>query len=98
MSEKHVEDYWNVDGDRELSDAWTGGAAQVQCQVLGQTFVCFSSLQTLMNDGKYVFMVRSPFTTKLWVSTPKDQGCHHEVWLHLASVDHHGDNEPRERH
>ena len=24
MSEKHVEDYWNVDGDRELSDAWTG--------------------------------------------------------------------------
>ena len=63
----------------------------------GQTFVCFSSLQTLMNDGKYVFMVRSPFTTKLWVSTPKDQGCHHEVWLHLASVDHHGDNEPRER-
>ena len=25
MSEKHVEDYWNVDGDRELSDAWTGG-------------------------------------------------------------------------
>ena len=24
MSEKHVEDYWNVDGDRELSDTWTG--------------------------------------------------------------------------
>ena len=24
MSEKHVEDYWNVDGDRDLSDAWTG--------------------------------------------------------------------------
>ena len=23
MSEKHIEDYWNVDGDRELSDAWT---------------------------------------------------------------------------
>ena len=23
MSEKHVEDYWNVDGDRELSDTWT---------------------------------------------------------------------------
>ena len=24
MSAKHTEDYWNVDGDRELSDAWTG--------------------------------------------------------------------------
>ena len=24
MSEKHIEDYWNVDVDRELSDAWTG--------------------------------------------------------------------------
>ena len=22
--EKHIEDYWNVDEDRELSDAWTG--------------------------------------------------------------------------
>ena len=24
MSEKNIDDYWNVDGDRELSDAWTG--------------------------------------------------------------------------
>ena len=24
MSEKHIDVYWNVDGDRELSDAWTG--------------------------------------------------------------------------
>ena len=24
MMEKHVGDYWNVDGERELSDAWTG--------------------------------------------------------------------------
>ena len=23
MLEKHIEDYWNVDGDRELSDTWT---------------------------------------------------------------------------
>ena len=23
MSEKHIEDYWNVDGEKELSDAWT---------------------------------------------------------------------------
>ena len=23
MSEKRIEDYWNVDGERELSDAWT---------------------------------------------------------------------------
>ena len=24
MMEKHIDDYWNVDGERELSDAWTG--------------------------------------------------------------------------
>ena len=24
LLEKHIDDYWNVDGDRELSDAWTG--------------------------------------------------------------------------
>ena len=24
MSEKRMVDYWNVDGERELSDAWTG--------------------------------------------------------------------------
>ena len=24
MLEKHIEDYWNVNGERELSDAWTG--------------------------------------------------------------------------
>ena len=24
LPEKHVDDYWNVDGERELSDAWTG--------------------------------------------------------------------------
>ena len=24
MLEKNIDDYWNVDGDRELSDAWTG--------------------------------------------------------------------------
>ena len=24
MSEEHIDDYWNVDGERELSDAWTG--------------------------------------------------------------------------
>ena len=24
MSEKHIADYWNVDGEREVSDAWTG--------------------------------------------------------------------------
>ena len=22
--EKHIDDYWNVDGERGLSDAWTG--------------------------------------------------------------------------
>ena len=24
MMEKHIDDYWNVDGERESSDAWTG--------------------------------------------------------------------------
>ena len=24
MSKKHIEDYWNGDGERQLSDAWTG--------------------------------------------------------------------------
>ena len=24
MLEKHIDDYWNVDGDREVSDSWTG--------------------------------------------------------------------------
>ena len=29
---------------------------------------------------------------------PKDQRCHHEVWLHLAYVSQHGDYEPQEGH
>ena len=24
LLEKHIDDFWNVDGERELSDAWTG--------------------------------------------------------------------------
>ena len=24
LLEKHIEDYWHVDGERKLSDAWTG--------------------------------------------------------------------------
>ena len=24
LFEKHIDDQWNVDGERELSDAWTG--------------------------------------------------------------------------
>ena len=24
LLEKHIDDYWNVGGERELSDAWTG--------------------------------------------------------------------------
>ena len=24
LLEKQIEDYWNVDGEKELSDAWTG--------------------------------------------------------------------------
>ena len=29
MPEKHIKYYWNVDGDRELSDAWTGFAGLI---------------------------------------------------------------------
>ena len=29
---------------------------------------------------------------------PKDRSCHHEVWLHLAFVNHHGGYEQRDRH
>ena len=29
---------------------------------------------------------------------PKDQSCHHDVWLHSVFVNHHGDYEPREKH
>ena len=28
---------------------------------------------------------------------PKFESCHHEVWLHLAFVTHHGEYESRER-
>ena len=30
MFEKQIEDYWNVDGEKELSDAWTGFTGFVQ--------------------------------------------------------------------
>ena len=49
-----------------------------------------------MGDGKYVSMVHSPCSTL--GLRPKDQSCHHEVWLHLAFVNQHGVYEPRERH
>ena len=45
--------------------------AQGQCQVLGQTFAGFSSLQTPMNTGKYVSMEPFPFSTKLWAFVPR---------------------------
>ena len=24
MQESHIDDYWNIDGSRDLSDSWTG--------------------------------------------------------------------------
>ena len=71
--------------------------AQEQCQVIGETFAGFSSFRTLLKDGKYVSMVHSFIHDTLGLRR-KDQSCHHEVWLHLAFVSHHGDYEPRERH
>ena len=44
---------------------------QEQCQVIGQTYVGFSSLRTRMEDGKYVSMVRSPFPTILRASAQR---------------------------
>ena len=29
LLEKHIEDYWNVDRERELSDAWTDGLLKI---------------------------------------------------------------------
>ena len=43
------------------------------CQVIGQTFAGFSSLRTLMDDGKYVSMVHSPFTMMLWASVHRNE-------------------------
>ena len=30
LLEKHTEDYWNVDGEKELSDAWTGAGGDLR--------------------------------------------------------------------
>ena len=38
MVEKNIDDYWNVDGDRELTDAWTG-------------FTIFAELKEKTPDG-----------------------------------------------
>ena len=35
LSEKKIEDYWNVDGEKELSDAWTGFTKFVLLKVWG---------------------------------------------------------------
>ena len=56
-----------ADSDLPMPPGWPHRCgAQVQCQVVGQTFADFSSLRTLMNDGKYVSMVHSPFCMTLW--------------------------------
>ena len=67
--------------------------AQEQCQVNGLTYAGFSSLWTLLIEGQHGALSISHDTLSLH---PKDQSCHHEVWLHQAFIDHHGDYEPRE--
>ena len=71
---------------------------QGQYQVNGPTYEDFPSLLTLMKDGKWHSMVHSPFLTIPWASVQRIKSCHHEVWLRLAFVNHHGDYEPRRRH
>ena len=72
--------------------------AQEQCQVIGKTYVGF--LKPPDSYGRW--KVRQYGAFSILQDTqglrPKDQSCHHEVWLHLALVNHHGDDEPRERH
>ena len=54
MWEKHIEDYWNVDGQRELSDAWTGVTS-------------FISLNVKPPDGStwsWVRLTRKPTTSR----------------------------------
>ena len=41
LVEKHIDDYWNVDGDRELSDTWTGFTRfTILTQKLPDGFLC----------------------------------------------------------
>ena len=45
--------------------------AQGQGQVIGQAYAGFSSLRTLLKDGKYVSKVHSPFPTIPWASVQR---------------------------
>ena len=69
--------------------------AQEQCQVIGQTFVGF--LKPPDSYGRCKVRQHGAFSIPHDAQglRPKDQSCHHEVWLHLAFVNHHGDEEPR---
>ena len=55
---------------------------QGQCQVIGQTYAGFSSLRTLLKDGRHANMVHSDTLG----FRPNSQSCHHEVWLHLVPI------------
>ena len=51
-----------------------------------------------MKDAKLVFMVHFTIPPGTLGRRAKDQSFLHELWLHLASVNQHGDYESRERH
>ena len=36
MSEKHIEDYWNLDGERRMSGAWTGFTRFILLNIRGR--------------------------------------------------------------
>ena len=54
MSEKSIDDYWNVDGDRELSDMWTGSHKihYIECKATGWIYMVQRETHEKTNDLK----------------------------------------------
>ena len=70
----------------------------VQWLVNGLMFADFSSHQTPMKSGKYDYTVRFLSLPSTLGLREKDQGCHHEVWKHLALANPRGDSAPPDKH
>ena len=70
LLEKNIDDYWNVDGERELSDAWTGFTRFIHCTDRNATLVS-SSLNQLT---KFKFTMKSA-RRRLEVPIPAAMPC-----------------------
>ena len=70
LLEKHIEDYWNVDEDRELSDTWTG-------------FTRFTFLSEKPPDG-YNMVQGERLTKKQTTSRPDNVWP--EMWKHMSDA------------